>query len=193
MPTIKSPTNVPSVTSPRSPTFVDGAEQQRRALLAAVSDLDPSKSPRAKTLSGVPSNVVRSNRASELTIRSATRGEPVNGREIPVKTSLTLTAPDFAGDAVIKGKLTLPPGVRLLEGDAANIVFKRSVDANGLPSYTATLAFAVEPGSQGGGWSATKPSDFGVTLQSYPPGSENRAASASPQGALTWPSVPLTP
>jgi hypothetical protein len=194
-PSVSTP-SAPATTSPRSPVPVDGAEQQRRALLSVVKDLDPQTSPRSKTLSGVPTNVMRSNRASELTVKSITRGEPVNGRDIPVRTKLTLTAPDYAGDAVIKGKLDLPQGVRLLEGDASNVVFQRRVTSDGRPFYEATLSLAVDPAAQRGqpgGWSAVKPTSYGVTLNSYPPRSENRVTSPYPQGPLAFSNVPLVP
>lgn len=190
---------VPNTAAPRvSPdSRVDGAESQRRALLSALRDLNPDTSPRSQSLQGVPANVMRSNRASELTIRSVTRGQPVNGREVPIQTKLTLTAPDYAGDAVIKGQLRLPPGITLLEGDPSNIVLKRKVTAQGTPRYEASLSFAIDPAAQGGqagaGWSAVKNDSIGITFNSYPPGSEGKQASPFPQGPLEFASVPLLP
>jgi hypothetical protein len=190
-----------TVSSPKpatnKPVAVDGAEMQRKALLAGLQGLNPDTSSRSKTVSAVPTNVMRSNRASELTIKSATRGEPVNGREIPVATKLTLTAPDYAGNAVIKGKLQLPAGVRLIEGDPSNIVLKRRVTTDGRPFYEANLAFAIDPAAQGGqaggGWSAVKNDRLGITFDSYPPGSEAKTVGPYPQGPLAFSNLPLVP
>ena len=194
---ISSPPTSPQPTTNRPSSVVDGTATQRRALLSGLQGLNPDTSPRSKTVGGVPANVVRSNRASELTIKSATRGQPVNGREIPVATKLTLTAPDYAGDAVIKGKLQLPAGLRLIDGDPSNIVFKRQVTADGRPFYEANLAVAIDPAAQGGqaggGWSAVKNDHFGITLESYPPGSEAKNVSPFPQGPLSFSNLPLVP